>query len=70
MKSNQVKSEFKIHKSVLFFDKNIDNFMKNKFLISLGYDDKFDDQGNVLQTALILKIWDFISLDDYIKSPT
>lgn len=39
MKGNQVKSEFKIHKSVVFFDKNIDNYLRNKYLISLGFDD-------------------------------
>ena len=39
MKEMQVKSEFKIHRSVLFLDKNVDNLMNNKFLLSLGYDD-------------------------------
>ena len=64
MKEMQVKSEFKIHRSVLFLDKNVDNFMGNKFLLSLGYDDSVDaNTGNVLETHLVFKIWDFISLD-------
>ena len=64
MKEMQVKSEFKIHRSVLFLDKNVDNFMGNKFLLSLGYDDNIDmNTGNVGETVLVFKIWDFISLD-------
>jgi len=39
LKNSQVKSEFKIHRSVLFLDKNVDNLMHNKYLLSLGYDD-------------------------------
>lgn len=39
MKDMQVKSEFKIHRSVVFLDKNVDNPMGNKYLLSLGYDD-------------------------------
>ena len=64
MKEMQVKSEFKIHRSVLFLDKNVDNFIGNKFLLSLGYDDNIDmNTGNVGETVLVFKIWDFISLD-------
>jgi len=64
LKGNSVKSEFKVHRSVLFLDKNVDNKMKSKFLLSLGYDDQVDHStGNVLSTALIFKVWDFISLD-------
>ena len=39
MKGNQVKCEYKLHKSVVFLDKNIDNKFKSKFLLSLGYDE-------------------------------
>ena len=64
MKEMHVKSEFKVHKSVLFLDKNVDNLMGNKYLLSLGYDDQVDGQtGQVIQTALVFKVWDFISLD-------
>lgn len=63
MKEMQVKSEFKVHRSVLFLDKNVENLMGNKYLLSLGYDDQIDANGQVLQTALVFKIWDFISLD-------
>jgi hypothetical protein len=69
MKGNQVKTEFKIHRSVLYLDKNIDNFLKNKYILSLGYDDLIDPQsGNAVETALVFKVWDFMSLDDYIPS--
>ena len=67
MKGNQVKTEFKIHRSVLFLDKNVDNFMKNKYILSLGYDDLLDPQtGSPVETALVFKIWDFMSMDDYV----
>lgn len=68
MKGNQVKHEYKIHRSVLFLDKNVDNYLKNKYLLSLGYDDQVDATGNTLQTALVFKIWDFISLSEYVQS--
>lgn len=42
MKEMQVKSEFKIHGNVVFLDKNVENLYGNKFLLSLGYDDKID----------------------------
>jgi hypothetical protein len=59
-----VKSEFKIHNSVVFLDKNIENLCGSKFLISLGYDEKIDFQTKqITEKALVLKIWDFISLD-------
>ena len=66
MKGNQVKSEFKIHRSVLFFDKNIDNYLKNKYLISLGSDD-IPSNANVQEgmQTYILKIWEFINLENY-----
>ena len=67
MKGNQVKSEFKIHKAVLYFDKNIDNYLKNKYIISLGYDDPQDPSIMTTSPPMILKIWEFISLDDYCK---
>jgi hypothetical protein len=60
----QVKFEFKVHRSVLFLDKNVDNLLGNKYLLSLGYDDQIDPtNGSVLSTALVFKIWDFPSLD-------
>ncbi len=38
--------------------------MRNKYLLSLGYDDYYDSQtGQIKETALVFKIWDFISLD-------
>jgi hypothetical protein len=64
MKEMQVKSTFKVHRSVLYLDKNVENLMGNKYLLSLGYDDQIDsNSGSVVQTALVFKIWDFISLD-------
>jgi len=45
-------------------EKNVDNAMTNKYLLSLGYDDKVQD-GNIVETALVFKIWDFICLDNY-----
>ena len=38
MKEMQVKSEFQIHQSIIFLDKNIQNVMGNKYLFSLGHD--------------------------------
>lgn len=38
--------------------------MDNKYLLTLGYDDRVQD-GNIVETALVFKIWDFISLDNY-----
>lgn len=68
MKDGKVKTEFKLHRSVAYMDKNVDNRMKNKYLLSLGYDDRYDNTGQVLETALVFKIWDFISLDSYLPA--
>lgn len=65
MKGDQVKIEYKIHKSVLFLEKNIDNFLKNKYIVSLGIDEFNDPSQGKQESALVLKIWDFMSLDDY-----
>ena len=48
-------------------EKNVSNAMNNKYLLSLGYDDRItdDNPGNPPETALVFKIWDFISLDNY-----
>jgi hypothetical protein len=46
-------------------EKNVDNMMDNKFVLTLGYDDKKDQDGNIVETALVFKIWDFICLDNY-----
>ena len=55
-----MQNEFKLHKSIVFFDKNVDNRMQSKFLLSLGYDEEVEESTkNVLQTALVFKIWDF-----------
>lgn len=48
MKDNHVKSEYKLHKNVLYLDKNVDNKLKNKYLLSLGYDEQTDETGKVL----------------------
>ena len=38
--------------------------MGNKYLLSLGYDDRIDpNTGQITETALVFKLWDFISLD-------
>jgi len=64
MKEMQVKSEFKIHRAVVYLDKNVQNVMGNKYLLSLGYDDRIDpNTGQITETALVFKLWDFISLD-------
>ena len=64
MKDMQVRCEFKVHKSVIFLDKNVDNLMGSKFLLSVGYDDHVDPAtGGVSEAALVFKIWDFTSLD-------
>ena len=56
-------SEFKIHQSVLFLDKNVENYKGEKLILSLGYDNRIDDaSGKVLETALVFKIWNFMSL--------
>ena len=56
-------SEFKIHQSVLFLDKNVENYKGEKLILSLGYDNKVDEaNGKVLETALVFKIWNFMSL--------
>lgn len=68
LKGNSVKSEFKLHKSIVYLDKNVDNRMKNKYLLSLGYDEQVDSTGNAVQNALVFKIWDFISLDNYMPA--
>ena len=49
MKGNQIKSEFKIHNNILFLDKNVDNRLGGKNLLSLGYDFQIDSStGNIL----------------------
>ena len=56
-------SEYKLHRSVLFLDKNVDNYIGEKLLLSLGYDDRVDEQsGQIAETALVFKIWNFIEL--------
>lgn len=56
-------SEFKIHQSVLFLDKNVENYKGEKLILSLGYDNKVDEgNGKILETALVFKIWNFMSL--------
>lgn len=42
MKDGKVKTEFKLHRSVAFMDKNVDNRLHNKYLVTLGYDDRLD----------------------------
>lgn len=66
MKEMQVRSEFKVHHSILFLDKYDNN--SNKFLLSLGYDQQLDASGNPLQRALVFKIWEFVSLDNYLPA--
>lgn len=47
-------------------DKNVENPLNNKYLLSLGEDEIIDQSsGAVAQKALVFKIWDFISLDNY-----
>lgn len=65
MKDQSVKSKFKLHTEIVFFDKNVDNMMGNKYLLSLGYDDKIEG-GKKMESALVFKIWEFVSLDDYV----
>jgi len=36
--------------------------MNNKFILSLGYDENVNEQGET-ERALVFKIWEFISLD-------
>lgn len=62
MKDKSVKSEYKLHNQIVYFDKNIENQLGNKYLLSLGYDDRLDQNGQKLETALIFKIWDFGSI--------
>ena len=71
MKEMSFKSEFKVHSSVIFLDKNVENLVGNKLLLSLGYDDNIDmSTGSVGQPMLVFKIWDFISLDSkYTNEP-
>ena len=53
-----------MHARVLFMDKNVENPLNNKYLLSLGEDEIIDQSsGAVAQKALVFKIWDFISLD-------
>ena len=39
--------------------------MGNKYLLSLGYDEKIENGKNV-EKALVFKIWEFFSLDEYV----
>ena len=36
MKANQIKSEFKLHDSIMYFEKNVDNRLGGKNLLTLG----------------------------------
>lgn len=60
MKEMKVKSEYRVHHDIYYLEKNFKNAINGKFIVSLGYD-YLDAQGG--QRALVLKIWDFISLD-------
>ena len=40
MKDGIIKNKYKLHDSIVYFDKNEKNAMGNKYLISLGYDSK------------------------------
>lgn len=69
MKDGKVKSEFKLHRGIAYMDKNVENKFHNKYLLTLGYDDRVDlATGNILETALVFKMWDFISLDSYVPA--
>ena len=60
-----------MHARVLVMDKNIENPLNNKYLLSLGEDEIIDQStGAVSQKALVFKIWDFISLDSKYLLPT
>ena len=61
MKEMRVKSEFKLHNSVLYLEKNVVNYKNQKFILSLGYDSIIEDAKPT--NALVFKVWDFISLD-------
>ena len=40
MKDNKIKEQvYKLHNSIVFLDKNVNNVLENKYLISLGYDE-------------------------------
>lgn len=64
MKDGKVKFQYKLHRAIAYMDKNVSNAMDNKYLLTLGYDDRVQD-GNIVETALVFKIWDFICLDNY-----
>lgn len=38
MKDEVIKNKYKLHNSIVFLDKNENNVLNNKYLISLGYD--------------------------------
>jgi hypothetical protein len=66
MKEMQARSEFKVHHSIVFLHKY--DKSNNKFLLSLGYDDQYDQTSpNPISRALIFKIWEFTSLDSKIS---
>lgn len=48
---------------MLFLDKNVENYKGEKLILSLGYDNRAEGDGaKVLETALVFKIWNFMSL--------
>ena len=61
-KNSQVKCHFKIHTGVVFLDKNVNNPLENKYILSLGYDDRVEPEGHISERALIFKIWDYTCL--------
>ena len=63
MKEMKVKSEFKVHNSIVYLDKNVENPVGNKFLLSLGYDEYVEPTTNENKNLLLFKVWDFVSLD-------
>ena len=67
MKDKSVRQEYKLHNRIVYFDKNVENQLGNKYLLSLGYDDKIDQAGQKQETALVFKIWEFgnICSDSY-----
>ena len=60
VKDNAIKSIFRLHEFSLFLEKNVNNPLEKKLLLSLGVDISPDDT-----KSLVFKVWDFMSLDTY-----
>jgi hypothetical protein len=63
-KKERIIAKYRLHDTLLFFVKNENNKLQNKYFITLGFDKRLEG-GEVKEKCLVLKIWDIRKMDNY-----